>query len=107
MSAQGGLPEITQTNPPDFVRRRSASMHLEGHRYYASQCPDGCDRVNKWAATRLIAPRPFMHAARAHGTINGIASELWVTPVDVIAYISALDPDEWLTMRLLVGYEIR
>jgi len=107
MSALGGPLESVRTVPPDHVTGRTNLTHRNGHRYYGTECPQDCEKVNIWAAVRLITPRQFLRAARASNAITSIAAELWVTPEIVTAYISSLDPDDWLRMRILVGHELR
>lgn len=85
---------------------RSTIMHDRGHTYYGTECPDRCDLVRKWAARRLITPRAFLRAAQASQNLDGMADLIGVTPGDVCAYLSALDPDEWLIMHSLIGQSL-
>lgn len=82
-------------------------MHNAGHSFYKTVCPVKCDLADEWAAQRLISPREFLNAARAHRTIDGVARELWATPKIVTAYIDSLSVKDWNTMKRLVGHELR
>lgn len=82
-------------------------MHNMGHSFYKTICPVKCDLADEWAAQRLITPRAFLTAARAHRTIDGVARDLWATPNIVNVYINSLSDKDWAIMTRLVGHELQ
>jgi hypothetical protein len=90
----------------ELTAERSQMMHDRGHAFYGTLCGDGCEDAGKWAARRLITPRTFLEAARLTGGLDGMADKLQVLPADVCAYVSDLDPDEWLIMFKLIGRDL-
>jgi hypothetical protein len=98
---------MLETQTVGVVQERSQMMHERGHAFYGTVCGDACEMAGKWAARRLITPRAFLNAGRGTGGLGTIAEDLGVLPADVCAYLSDLDPDEWLIMQRIMGRELK